>query len=70
MKLSKKKIAEINMISVYEELLQNCSIFNHMNFDDPPDMWSNEQKGMFDLLTEIERKLKDQIINIIEQKSK
>lgn len=68
MKVSKKRLAQIRLASVYEPLLNECKSFCHLKFDDPPDMWSTEQKDMFDLLTGIEDKLKEEIIDIIERK--
>jgi hypothetical protein len=63
MKLSKKKINQIRFLSVYQELLQDHG-FN-MSFDDPPEMWGEEKKKMFDLLNDVEDKLKDKIINLL-----
>lgn len=67
MGLSKKKIKEINQISVYEEILRYYG-YDYLSFiatDNPPDMWNDEDKRFFDMVNEIESKMKEKIINLL-----
>lgn len=63
MRLSKKKIKEIRFISVYQGLLESNGF--DISFEDPPEMWGEEKKRMFDLLNDIEDSLKEKIIDLL-----
>jgi len=75
MKLSKKKKAEIgrctNIIYLIKEF--ECKIFDSKSYgeshwtDYPPEMWQDDERALFDFVTELEYKIKDNVINIIEK---
>ena len=65
MNISARKIRELNQISVYEEILKNYG-YGYLSFlatDNPPEMWSAEDKRFFDMVNEIETEMKKEIIN-------
>ena len=63
MRLSKKALSKISLLSVYEPILEQLG-FDY-DFDSPPDMWSESQTKIFDLVTQIEENLKKEIINTL-----
>jgi hypothetical protein len=66
MKINKKLLSDINLTSVYVEVL---SQYGYQSIcDNPPDMWNDEEKRLFDIVTEIESKLKEEIIKKIQNK--
>jgi len=70
MNISAKKIRELNEMSVYEEILKNYG-YGYLSFlatDNPPEMWSEEDKRFFDVVNEIEAKMREKIINHLSAK--
>lgn len=66
MKLSKKTIREINLISVFDKILrERFESSNGFFLDNAPDMWEDEEKEAFDMVTEVEYQLKSAILNIL-----
>lgn len=63
MKISKKKLSDLNMISVHIKILHD---HGYNFFDNPPDMWNDEQKKIYDFVTEIENELKTEMIKEIQ----
>jgi len=60
MKISKKKLNELRLISVFEKiLLDNGYTFLQRG---GPDTWFDDEKKLFDILTETEDKMRDSII--------
>ena len=60
--LSKKKIREIERLSIIHEFIKK----HYYNFvDNPPDMWDREEKELYDTLAVFEITLKEEIIKIL-----
>ena len=72
MALSKKKIKEINSLSIVGPLLEEfegdkChTIGNTPWYDTPPEMWNEDERKLFDLVYSIETGLKDKILSILQ----
>lgn len=64
--ISKKKLKEIDHTSVYDEILRD---FSYKFTDDPPDMWTDQERSLFDMVVETETTLKKKIIEIINRKN-
>ena len=60
--VGKKKIQDINYISIYNDILIK---FGYNFTEDGPDMWTPEETKLFSLVTELEDNLKDTIIKLI-----
>lgn len=60
--VGKKKIQDINYISIYDDILIK---FGYNFTADGPDMWTPEETKLFSIVTELEDKLKDTIIKLI-----
>jgi hypothetical protein len=65
MKLSNKKKREIALATVWPRVLSE-TITGTPFWDYPPDTWNGAQQQLFDIATEIEDKLKEKIITLIE----
>lgn len=73
MKLSKKNAKEILAVSFAVEILKDRefrsrSIGGQHWTDTPPDMWTEDEKNMWDMMFEIEDKLKYEIIKLLGEK--
>jgi hypothetical protein len=67
-RISKKVIQQIHFASVAEEVLrEHCTPIPHIGFfaDNPPEMWSEEEKVIFDIATQVEDDLKARILEIL-----
>ena len=69
-KLSKKKIKEIERISIFTDIIKQFSstgdiIAKAHWVDLPPDMWYGEMTREYDMMVELEMKLKNRILEII-----
>lgn len=65
MKLSKKKLGEINSVSLVVELLkqyEDITFVEHHWTDYPPEEWRDDQKNRWDMMFELEERLKREII--------
>jgi hypothetical protein len=62
MYLSKKKLKQLNEASIYDEVLRDYG-FNFHN--DNPQLWTNEERLIFDIASNIEVKLIAQLNKII-----
>jgi len=72
MKISNKKIKEINLLNVAVKELSKLTDDRRINglfLNDSPDQWNEDEIILFDLVMEIELKLKEQIIEIINGKT-
>lgn len=68
MKLSNKKVKEINRISFAVDILKKKelhTIVGHHWTETPPDMWSDDEKNKWDMMHELEDKLKAAIITLL-----
>lgn len=66
-KLSKKQINEINSLCFISEVIKDKYFGNIAGthwLDTPPDMWSKEESLVFDMLCELDNKLKAEFIRI------
>jgi hypothetical protein len=54
MKLSKRKLSELQTTSVAHDILKD---YGHSFVDNSPDEWSNHEKLLYDMANEIERKM-------------
>lgn len=78
MKISKKKIKEITRLSVFDEIFRtqtNNRFYrafpsNEPFYVHPPDEWNDDEESLFDLVTEIERRMKERILEIIESRQR
>jgi hypothetical protein len=66
--ISKKKIKEIDGVSFLQEAFQRTDPKQCGNFswwDCHPDMWSDQQRELWDLIAENERLVKQEILRIL-----
>jgi hypothetical protein len=68
MKISKKKLNELKLVTVFEQVLKDngISYFNK----DAPETWSGYEKKLFDIATEIEDKILSSIIACLQNTDK
>jgi hypothetical protein len=62
MYLGKKKIKELNRISVHDKVLKDYGFNFH---DNNPELWTNEDKIFYDVIVNIEMKMIEEMNNII-----
>lgn len=80
MKLSKKKEQKIQLISVFDKLYREIinprfwsggkaenGMCKEPFYVEPPENWSDDDKELFDLMTQIEDQLKTEILEILEK---
>ena len=68
MNISKKKLKQIDSFSCYDEILRK---YGYTFTDFPPnERWDKQHKELFDMLTEVEDRTKNEIKNIISNKKK
>ena len=60
--VGKRKISKINYVSFIFDIL---SEYGYQFQEDPPDLWSDEEKKLFDMLSNMEDRLKEALIAII-----
>lgn len=60
--VGKRKISEMNYVSLISDVL---SEYGYQFQEDPPDMWNDEEKKLFDMLSNMEDRLKEALIAII-----
>lgn len=69
MPLSKKKKQEIERVSFMFELLKSHTpkeVSGGIHWvDTPPEMWSDNQKQLFEMMNELERKTIEEVLNIV-----
>lgn len=78
MEISKKRLAQINLISVFDEVYraeihpkswtgekEDLAIYNEPFYTSPPEEWSEDETELFELMTQIEERIKEQIINVL-----
>jgi hypothetical protein len=64
--ISKKKIREINNVSFIVEMLEPLDWCGRPRWwDSPPDFWLENERELWDVLTEVERKVKTEILRIL-----
>ncbi len=73
MSISKKKLKEINGISVMDEVLRThvepsylSGGRKHHFMDDPPDQWNKSDHQFFDIAVEVEMRVKREIMAILD----
>ena len=70
MKLSKKKLKEINFVSFINEVVEEHTPISEKAdgtfLRDAPSEWNEYETRLFDMLTELEDKTKEAIIKIVE----
>lgn len=71
-KLTKKKLKEIEQLSIFDEIIiKYANIYDLIGkvhwLDSRPDMWSKEMVREFDMMNELEMRLKNEILKIINQ---
>ena len=66
MKVNKKTVKAIQFASVYEGVLRDRFESNNGFFlDNNPEMWNDEEREAFDMVTEVEDKLKKAILELV-----
>lgn len=77
MSITKKKLKAIDSLSVFDDVFREtpCNFFKTFNNttnqyepfyeNEPPSMWNDDETSLFDLMAEIERKLKADILEIL-----
>lgn len=63
--VGKKKIDQINMVGFIHDVIER-SEYDHDFLDTPPELWQKEESIVYNMLCELDYKLKDAILNIIE----
>lgn len=66
-KISNKKLKEISRISFVDVLLKQFEgrvIAGTHWVDTPPDMWSQDETNRYDMMNELEMKLKAEILKV------
>lgn len=62
--IAKKKIKKIELLSIFDDILRE----HGFDFTDtPPEMWDTDEKKIFDLLAELETKLKEEFLKVIQE---
>lgn len=66
-KISKKIVRQINLTSVFEKTLRERFESTLIGFflDSPPEMWNDEQRQAFDMVTQVEDELKAAILEVL-----
>lgn len=66
-KISKRTLKAIQIVSVFDSILRErfTSSMSGYFADDRPDMWNSEQKEIFDIATDVEYRLKAEILKIL-----
>ena len=70
--MTKKKIKEINFLSVINEIIRKkCTSYSSSKpycfLDNPIEEWCNEDKLIFDIASEVEDKVKEEIFKVIQK---
>ncbi|MDR6548496.1 hypothetical protein J2810_004586 [Chryseobacterium rhizosphaerae] len=68
MKTPKKILAQINRITLIEEVIKEKYFTNPDFINNPPDMWQKDEREMFDILADLEHKIKTQVLKILNPK--
>lgn len=64
--IAKKKLKLINQVTFIGEIIKEFETMSDRDFlDSPPDFWSLEERRIFDMLTEQEMKIKNEILRIL-----
>jgi len=74
MKLSQKKKKAIERVSVFDSVFREltderfCRSYpsGEPFYADPPDEWDRDEEQLWDVMTEIEQRMKKQILEILE----
>ena len=63
MNVGKKKLKELQGISVYDAILRESG---HEFTDDQPETWRDYQREAFDMLVEVEHRMHKEFLRILE----
>lgn len=66
-KIPKYKLDEINRISLYDDVLRK---HGHDFTDHGPDTWDREQTRLFDMMVELEVRIKERLLQIVEKNNR
>ncbi|HEY6244614.1 MAG TPA: hypothetical protein VIX17_11730 [Pyrinomonadaceae bacterium] len=66
-RVSKKTLRAIQGVSVFDSILRERFTSSMTGYfaDHAPEMWNDEQKEIFDIASEVEDKLKDKVLDIL-----
>lgn len=66
-KVSKRIVKQIQLASVFDSILRErfTSSLTGYFADDRPEMWNDEQKEIFDIASDVERRLKEEILKLL-----
>lgn len=70
-KLAKKQIREIESISLFTEVLKNndpSDIAGKHWTDCRPDMWQDSEVRLYDMMNELEMKIKEEVLRIVNER--
>lgn len=71
MPISKKKLKQINSLTIFSGVIDEnlrhgiLKYWDEEVFNYPPDTWNEDQKHLFDMLSEVESRVKTLILQII-----
>jgi hypothetical protein len=66
-KISKRTIREIQIASVFDAILRErfTSTLTGYFADERPEMWDKSEKEIFDIASEVEHRLRDEVLRIL-----
>jgi hypothetical protein len=66
-KISKKLLKEIQLASVFDLILRErfTSTMTPYFADDRPELWTDEQKEIFDIASEVEYQFREEVLRIL-----
>lgn len=70
MKIPKKKLKQLSHISFMDEIIRNQSLVDNKFTEGAPDTWDKDETKLFDMLAELEYKIKDEVIKVLTENEK